>query len=62
MRLCVCVRAQGFAERKSMDKESPESPGPAAYKMDDNAEAKIYTRYGKNCECMGGRRAHVAHF
>ena len=33
-----------------MDEESPESPGPAAYKMDDNAEAKIYTRYGKNCE------------
>jgi hypothetical protein len=31
-----------------MDEESPDSPGPAAYKMDDNAEAKIYTRYGKN--------------
>ena len=35
-----------------MDEESPESPGPAAYKMDDNAEAKIYTRYGKNCACL----------
>ena len=35
-----------------MDEESPDTPGPAAYKMDDNAEAKIYTRYGKNCACL----------
>jgi hypothetical protein len=47
-----CVSAQGFAERKGMDEESPDTPGPAAYKMDDNAEAKIYTRYGKNCACL----------
>lgn len=38
----------GFAERKGVDAESGDSPGPAAYKMDDNAEAKIYTRYAKN--------------